>query len=126
VILVCVLAWAVPGAAHLWLRQRSKGLAFIIVLPLMFAIGIALQGRLFPFDPSEPLVALAFLADLGIGLPYFVAQALNLGAGRVTAVTFEYANTFLIVSGLLNLLVVLDARDIALGRKPGSPSERPR
>jgi hypothetical protein len=34
----------------------------------------------------------------------------------VTAVTFEYGDTFLAVAGL-NLLVVLDAFDIATGRK---------
>jgi hypothetical protein len=35
----------------------------------------------------------------------------------VAAVTFEYANAFLIVAGLLNMLVVLDAYDTAVGRK---------
>jgi len=125
-ILLCAAAWAIPGAAHLWLRQWFKGLVFIIVLPLMFAIGIVLQGRLFPFNLAEPLVALAAVADLGIGLPYFVARALGYGGGQVTAVTFEYANTFLIVAGLLSLLVVLDARDVALGRKPANPDQRPR
>jgi hypothetical protein len=35
----------------------------------------------------------------------------------VTAVTYEYGNAYLIVAGLLNLLVVIDAYDIALGRK---------
>jgi hypothetical protein len=39
------------------------------------------------------------------------------GAGTVTAVTYEYGNCFLIVSGLLNSLVVLDAFDIGMGRK---------
>ena len=33
------------------------------------------------------------------------------------AVTYEYGNTFLIVAGLLNALVVIDAFDIAMGRK---------
>jgi hypothetical protein len=32
-------------------------------------------------------------------------------------VTWEYGNCFLIVAGLLNALVVLDAFDIAMGRK---------
>ena len=122
--LVCAAAWAIPGAAHLWLRQWFKGLVFLIVLPLMFAIGIALQGRLFPFHPAEPLVALAAAADLAIGVPYFVARALGYGGGQATAVTYEHANTFLIVAGLLNLLVVLDARDVALGRKPAKPGQR--
>jgi hypothetical protein len=33
------------------------------------------------------------------------------------ASTYEYGNTFLIVAGLLNFLVMLDAYDIAVGRK---------
>ena len=83
----------------------------------MFTTGLWLEGRLFPFDVSQPLVALAAIADLGIGAPYFVARALGSGAGRVVAVTFEYGNAFAIVAGLLNMLVVLDAYDIAQGRK---------
>jgi hypothetical protein len=116
-VLVCLAGWAIPGAAHLWLGRRVKGLLLLIALPLMFALGILLQGRLFPFELSQPLVGLAAVADLSIGLPYFVATLLGYGAGRVVAVTYEYGNTFLIVAGLLNVLVILDAIDIALGRK---------
>ena len=115
--LVCLAAWLVPGAGHLWFGRRLKGLVFLVTLPLMFAIGLALEGRLFPFEPSQPLVALAAVADVGAGLPYFLARALGLGGGNVVAVTYEYGNAFLIVSGLLNSLVVIDAWDIALGRK---------
>ena len=115
--LLCLAAWAVPGAGHLWHGRRFKGFAFLIAIPLMFAIGLSIDGRLFPFDTSEPLVALAALAHIGIGIPYFIASALGLGVGDVRAVGYEYGNAFLIVSGLLNLLVVIDACDIALGRK---------
>jgi len=116
-VLLCLASWAIPGAGHLWLGRRSKGLIFLIALPLMFAVGIALHGRLFPFDLSEPLVALAAAADLGIGLTYFIVKALGFGGGDVRAVTYEYGNAFLIVAGLLNLLVVIDAYDVAMGRK---------
>lgn len=115
-VLICLAAWAVPGSGHLWLKRR-KGLVFLLALPMMFAIGIALQGRIFPLDVSQPLVALAAVADVGIGAPYFVARGLGYGAGRVVAVTYEYGNAFIIVAGLLNLLVVIDAFDIAVGRK---------
>jgi len=115
-VLLCLASWAIPGAGHLWLGRR-KGLVFLVALPLMFTLGLAVQGRLFPFDLSEPLVGLAALADLGVGLIYFIAHALGYGAGEVRAVTYEYGNAFLIVAGLLNLLVVIDAFDIALGRK---------
>ena len=115
--LLCVAAWAIPGAGHLWLGRRSKGLILLLALPLMFAIGLAIHGRLFPFELSEPLVGLAAIADLGIGAVYFIASALGYGMGDVRAVTYEYGNAFLIVAGLLNLLVVIDAYDIAVGRK---------
>ena len=116
-VLLCLAAWAVPGAGHLWLKRPSKGLVFLVVLPLMFIIGLALEGRLFPFDFSEPLVGLAAVASWGIGLVGIFARTLGYGAGEVREVTYEYGNAFLIVAGLLNLLVVLDAFDIAMGRK---------
>jgi hypothetical protein len=48
-----------------------------------------------------------------------VASALgHFGQGDVVAASYEYGNTFLIVGGLLNSLVVLDAYDRAKGRKP--------
>jgi hypothetical protein len=115
--MVCLAAWFVPGAGHLWLRRTQKGVVFLSLLPLMFVIGLLLSGRIFPFEASEPLVLLAAIADVGIGLPYFVAWAFGLGAGTVVAPTYEYGNTYLIVAGLLNALVVLDAYDVAAGRK---------
>ena len=83
----------------------------------MFVTGLFLEGRLFPFEAAQPLVLLAAFADLANGLPYFVARLLGHGSGRVVAVTYEYGNAFAIVAGLLNMLVVLDAYDIAEGRK---------
>lgn len=116
-VLLCLASWAIPGAGHLWLGRRTKGVIFLVALPLMFAIGLATGGRLFPFTSAEPLVGLAALADLGVGVTYFIASALGYGEGAVRAVTYEYGNAFLIVAGLLNLLVIIDAYDIAMGRK---------
>ena len=113
---LCLAAWAVPGAAHLRLGRR-RGLVFLVVLPFMFGLGLFLRGRLFPFDLSQPLVALAAAANAGMGVTWYAARALGYGTGEVAAVTYEYGNTFLIVAGLLNMLVVIDAYDIAMGRK---------
>ena len=49
-VLVCAAAWALPGAGHLLLGRRRTGLILLAALPLMFAIGLGLHGRLFPFD----------------------------------------------------------------------------
>jgi hypothetical protein len=115
--LISIAALLVPGAGHLWQGRMQKGVVFLIAIPLMFAIGLALNGRLFPFELAQPLVGLAAFASVGNGIPYFVASMLGLGKGVVTAATYEYGNTFVIVAGLLNMLVALDAYDIALGRK---------
>ena len=114
---ICAAAWVVPGAGHLWLGRRQKGLVFLVTLPLMYAIGLWLQGQIFPFLWSQPLVALAAFADLGIGAAYGAAKLAGAGAGDPVAITYEYGNSFLIVAGLLNMLVVLDVFDITQGRK---------
>ncbi len=111
------LAWVIPGGGHLWLGRRQKGLIFLVALPLMFAIGLWLEGRLAPFDSSDPLGVATAFAGLGNGLPYLIAKVAGFGEGRVVAASFEYGNTFTIASGLLNMLVCLDAYDVARGRK---------
>jgi len=78
-------------------------------LPLMFATGLWLEGRLFAVEIRQPLVALAALADLGVGLPALLARTLGAGAGRVVAWTYEYGNAFLIVAGLLMLALIATA-----------------
>ncbi len=117
--LVLALAgWAVPGAAHALLGKRDKAIVFFVAILTLFVAGLWLDGRIFPFEPGQPLVALAALANAGVGVPYVIAWAAGYGAGVVTAQTYEYANTYLIVAGLLNALVVLDAYDVHIGRKP--------
>jgi hypothetical protein len=116
-VLLCLAAWAVPGSGHLWMGRRQKGFVFLFTIPAMFLIGLLLHGRIFPFELSEPLVGLAAIANLGAGAPWLLARMLEAGAGVVTASSYEYGNCFLIVSGLLNSLVILDAFDIGMGRK---------
>ena len=113
---VCMAAWAIPGAGHLLLK-RGKGVVFMATLLLMFATGLALEGRLFSFRISASFDVLWAIGDLGIGLLYFIARSMGYGAGTVTAITYEYGNVFLVVAGILNAFVVLDAFDIAVGRK---------
>ena len=113
-----IVSWLVPGAAHVFLGQARKGAIFFVVLLAMFLIGLGFGGRLFPFQISDPLVFLAALSEWAIGLPRFIAAGFGAGAGKIVSPTYEYGNTFLITCGLLNSLIVLDARDLALGRKP--------
>ena len=114
---ISVLAWLVPGAGHLLAGQIRKGLIFFGILGSMTVLGLVFGGRLFPFQVSEPLVFLAAAAQWALGLPRLLAALAGAGAGDVVAATYDYGNTFLIASGLLNVLVLFDASDLARGRK---------
>ena len=117
VALVCAAAWFVPGAGHMWMGRLRTGGLLLAALPLMYACGVWLQGEIFSIDLSQPLASLAALANMGMGFPFLIARVAGLGAGNVVAATYEFGNTFLVVAGLLNSLVVIDAYDIAVGRK---------
>jgi hypothetical protein len=114
----CLLAWLVPGAGHIYLGRRAKGWIFLGAVCSLFALGVLLEARLevhLGFD--DILASLFSLAQMATGLPYAFVRALGFKAGEPTAVTFEYGNTFTAVAGLLNILLILDAYDIAVGRK---------
>ncbi len=113
----CVSGWFVPGLGHVMLGRRVRGFIFFAVVMTLFLLGLYWGGELFDLGGSDLLTLLAGLAELGVGLPYFVTDLLGRGGGSVTSVTYEYGYTFLIVAGLLNMLIVLDVFDIALGRK---------
>jgi hypothetical protein len=119
VLLLCLVAWVVPGAGHLLQRQTLKGLVFLAILPLMFALGLLLDGTLFGLQPltQSLLTTGAAVAERCVGLPYMVAALLGKGTGNIVSPTYEYGWVFMVVAGLLNCLVILDARDLALGRK---------
>ena len=113
-----LLAWLIPGAGHLYLRRTGKGLVFLGAIGALFAMGVAMDARLQMYiGLDDPLAFLRSLAQMALGVPYFLARALGFEAGSVTSVTYEYGNTFTEVGGLLNILVVLDAYDVAVGRK---------
>jgi hypothetical protein len=114
------VAWLVPGAGHVLAGEARKGLVFFVTLTVMFGIGLAFGGRLFPFQLSEWLVFLAAVAQWGLGLPRLLAAVAGVGAGDVVAATYEYGNTFLMTAGLLNTLVALDAFDRARGIRRSS------
>ena len=114
---IAIAGWLIPGAGHFLAGQTRKAIIFFVVLTLMFVLGLGFSGELFAFDVSDPLVFLAAVAQWAIGLPRILAALAGGGHGIVTKATYEYGNTFLIVAGLLNMLVVLDAMDVVRGWK---------
>ena len=97
--------------------QLQKAGVFFFMLTLMFVVGLAFGGRLFPLQLGDILLFLAALAEWALGAPRAIAAIADAGEGSVTAITYEYGNTFLIAAGLLNLLVSFNAMDVARMRR---------
>ena len=111
-------AAVVPGLGHAVLRKWDRALVFFLSISAMFALGLRLRGRLFGPDFTDLFTTLKFVADAGSGLPYWLSWVRGLGTGQPSAYTYDFGNVFIYVAGLLNMLVVVDAFDIAMGRKP--------
>jgi hypothetical protein len=114
----CLAGALVPGLGHAVLQKWDRAVVFLGSISVMFALGLRLQARLFNPDFSDLFSALKFIADAGTGLLYWVAWLQGLGTGEPSAYTYDFGNVFIYVAGLLNMLVVIDVYDIALGRKP--------
>jgi hypothetical protein len=115
---ICSGGWLIPGLAHVLIGRWIRGLIFAACVLGMFALGLAMHGKLYDLQFDEPLHVFAFIANIGAGVPYWLAERLGMGAGTITWPSYDYGTTYLWVCGLLNYLIVLDAFDIAQRRKP--------
>lgn len=114
----CLFAWLLPGGGHFFLRRPRSGLLLLLSIGALFGLGLAMQPRLdVRLGLEDPLAVLINVCQMATGALYLAARAAGLAAGDVHAPSFEYGNTFTAVAGLLNMLAVLDAYDVAVGRK---------
>jgi hypothetical protein len=116
-IMVLIAGWLVPGAGHLLLGKWVRATILATSILAMFAIGIALQGKVYVPNTGDPLDMLGFAGDLGSGLLYGLARMLGWGATTVQIATADYGTKFIVVAGLLNIVAAVDAHSLANGRK---------
>jgi len=112
-----VLGWLIPGAGHVLVKRPFRGLFLFLSITSMFVLGVAMQGKLYAPNAGEILNILGFVGDLGAGLLYIVAKALDFGHGAVQIATADYGTKFAVVAGLLNFIAAIDAHNIGIGRK---------
>lgn len=75
--LVLVAGWLVPGAGHALLGKWVRAVLLMVSIVGMFAIGIALAGKVYSPNTGEPLDMLGFVGDLGSGVLYLLARMLG-------------------------------------------------
>ncbi|MDH5405385.1 MAG: hypothetical protein OEZ30_01080 [Candidatus Aminicenantes bacterium] len=99
------------------MRKRSTGLVFLALILAMFLLGLVMDGKLYFIERGQPLSYLATLGNIGMGPLYIILKVAGYGQGDAYSLTHEYGNTFILVASLLNVLVILNAYDIASGKK---------
>jgi hypothetical protein len=124
--LIGIAAWLVPGLGHLLQGRWVRAILLGGSVWACFLSGFWMGGHLFSVSANEQgasalLQLPPMIANLGTGLLYiacwFFGAGLSDDALHAARATYEYGNTFLLIAGLLNYLAMLDAFDIAAGRK---------
>jgi len=114
---ILVAGWLVPGAGHLLLGKWIRASLLAVSILAMFAIGIALEGKIYLPNTGDPLDMLGFVGDLGSGILYFLARMFDWGHSSVQIAVADYGTKFIVVAGLLNIISAVDAHSLATGRK---------
>lgn len=123
--LLGLAAWAVPGAGHCAQGRWARGFVLGGSVLLMCILGGILGGQFNDVTVSVNGFLPRVFGLFSVGTGFFYVWSLMTGvwlsdptvAEVAKSATFEYGNTFLMVAGLLNYLVALDAFDLAVGRK---------
>lgn len=121
-ILIGIISWFIPGGGHLIQKKYVRGGIIAAVVWIMFIIAVLSGGAYYPgfdFKDGQLLYLLNVFARCGNGLGAIISWVITTTpAPHIAALaTFEYGGRFLEVAGLLNFLAIMDAVDIALGRK---------
>ena len=109
--------WLFPGLGHFLLRKWIRGLLLMLSVFIMFFAGLGMQGKVYGFNTGDLLDILGFVGDLGSGLLYFIARAMDWGGGNIQRAVADYGTKYIVVAGLLNIIAAVDAHQIAIGKK---------
>lgn len=120
--LTVVLAWLIPGCGHFLVRRRGRAAILFFTVLVTFVIGLLMRGPFFqPAGGGDVLSKLiqygGFIADLCTGLCYFVAVWFGYAPPEQAGHTPEYGSKIIVAAGLLNILAMVDAYEIATRQK---------
>jgi len=111
------MAWLIPGAGHLIQKKFVRGLLIMVSVIAMFSLGMAMNGKIYRPNTGDLLDMLGFIGDIGAGGLYILSRIQEWGDVAIAAAASDYGTKYIVVAGLLNLISVVDAYHIAIGKK---------
>lgn len=116
-----ILAWLIPGGGHFLLKRPGRGALLAACVISMFLLGLMMRGALFSPQGGDILTTViyvgGFVCNVMSGALYLLTNWLGYNQVDVAGHVHDYGTKFLVAAGLLNILAMVDAFEIATGRK---------
>jgi TM2 domain-containing membrane protein YozV len=116
-----LLGWLLPGGGHFYLKRTGRGLLLLLAVTGMFLCGLMMRGAMFHPQTGDLLTTLintgGFIGDVCSGVLYLLSVWLGYNQPDMAGAVHDYGTKFLVTAGLLNILAMVDAFEIAAGRK---------
>ena len=115
------LGWLIPGGGHFLLKRNGRGALLLAAVTGMFLCGLMMQGAMFHPQSGDMLTTLintgGFIGNLCSGILYLLSVCFGYSQVDTAGHVHDYGTKFLVGAGLLNLLGMVDAFEIATRRK---------
>ena len=115
------LGWLIPGGGHFLLKKNGRGLLLLLSISSMFVCGLMMRGAMFQPASGDLLTVLintgGFIGDVCSGILYLLTVWLGYNQPDMAGAVHDYGTKFLVTAGLLNVLAMVDAFEIAARRK---------
>jgi hypothetical protein len=115
------LGWLIPGGGHFLLKRNGRGALLLAAITGMFLCGLMMRGAMFQPQSGDLLTTLintgGFIGNLCSGILYLLSVCLGYNQPDTAGHVHDYGTKFLVTAGLLNVLAMVDAYEIAAGRK---------
>ncbi|HEY6345571.1 MAG TPA: DUF6677 family protein [Bryobacteraceae bacterium] len=116
-----LLGWIIPGGGHLLLKRPGRGGLIAACVAAMFLLGLMMRGALFSPMTGDLLTTViyvgGFLGNVMAGIFYFLTVWLGYSQPDMAGPVHDYGTKFLVAAGLLNILGMVDAYEIATRQK---------
>jgi hypothetical protein len=115
------LGWLIPGGGHFLLKRTGRGIVLLAAVTCMFLCGLMMRGAMFTPQSGDLLTTLintgGFVGDVFSGILYLLSVWLGYSQPDQAGHVHDYGTKFLVTAGLLNILAMVDAYEIAARRK---------
>lgn len=109
-----LLTFVLPGLGHFYIKKYKHCFLIFLILIGFFIGGLLLKGSLSVKDEEIWFIKIIFnLCLLSNGFLYIISKILGFGKGDLYYFYYEIGQNLLYIAGLLNILAMFNAHDLA-------------